>query len=144
MGIIIVGGVIKKDNKYLLVQEAQEKCRGKWNIPTGHLEPNETIFEGTKREVFEECGYNVNLTGLAHIGNRVMVDNEFLVIIFSTEIIDGDIKFDKEEILDVKWFSYDEIMQMHNELRAYDWITNAITAVEKNNICNIDIIKIIK
>lgn len=35
-------------------------------------------------------------------------------------------------------------MQMHNELRAYDWITNAVTAVEKNNIGDIDIIKIIK
>ncbi len=144
MGIIIVGGVIKKDNKYLLVQEAQEKCRGKWNIPAGHLDPNETIFEGAKREIFEECGYNVSLTGIAHIGNRVMVDDEFLGIIFSTEIIDGEIKIDKQEILDVKWFSYDEIMQMHNELRSYDWITNAITAVEKNNIGDIDIIKIIK
>ena len=29
MGIIVVGGVVKKDNKYLLVQEAQEKCYGK-------------------------------------------------------------------------------------------------------------------
>jgi len=34
---IIVGGVITKDDKYLLVQEAQEKCFGKWNIPAGHL-----------------------------------------------------------------------------------------------------------
>ena len=39
MGKIIVGGVVKKDNKYLLVQEAQESCRGKWNVPAGHLEP---------------------------------------------------------------------------------------------------------
>ena len=144
MGIIIVGGVIKKDNKYLLVQEAKEKCRGKWNIPAGHLNPNETIFEGAKREVFEECGYNVELTGIACIGNRVMVDNEFLLIIFSTEIIDGEPRFNEQEILDLKWFSYEEIMQMHNELRSYDWITDAITAVEKNNINNIDIIKIIK
>lgn len=144
MGIIIVGGVIKKDNKYLLVQEAKEKCRGKWNIPAGHLDPNETVFEGAKREVFEECGYNVELTGIACIGNRVMIDNEFLLIIFSTEIIDGEPKFNEQEILDLKWFSYEEIMQMHNELRSYDWITDAITAVEKNNINNIDIIKIIK
>ena len=29
MGVIIVGGVIEKDGKFLLVQEAKEKCRGK-------------------------------------------------------------------------------------------------------------------
>ena len=36
MGIIIVGGVVEKDGKYLLVQEAKEKCRGKWNTPVKH------------------------------------------------------------------------------------------------------------
>ena len=29
---VIVGGVLEKDGKYLLVQEAQEKCYKKWNI----------------------------------------------------------------------------------------------------------------
>lgn len=36
MGIIIVGGVVEKDGKYLLVQEAKEKCRGKWNTAVEH------------------------------------------------------------------------------------------------------------
>lgn len=49
MGKIIVGEIIEKDGKFLLVQEAQEKCRGKWNIPAGHLDINETIFEVSKR-----------------------------------------------------------------------------------------------
>jgi 8-oxo-dGTP pyrophosphatase MutT (NUDIX family) len=47
---VIVGGVVEKDGKYLLVQEAQEKCRGKWNLPAGHLDPNETIF-GLRKNV---------------------------------------------------------------------------------------------
>ena len=143
MTTIIIGGVIKKDNKYLLVQEAKESCKGKWSIPAGHLQRNETIFEGAKREIFEECGYNVTLTGIAHIRNKCMIDNEWLLIIFSTEVIDGKIKFDKEEILDVRWFSYDEIVQMHNELRS-DWVSDAITTIENNNVGSIDIIKIIK
>ena len=29
---IVVGGVIEKDGKFLLVQEAKERCRGKWKI----------------------------------------------------------------------------------------------------------------
>lgn len=40
---VIVGGVIEKDGKYLLVQEAKEKCYQKWNIPAGHLDFNESI-----------------------------------------------------------------------------------------------------
>ena len=140
MGIIIVGGIVKKDNKYLLVQEAQEKCRGKWNIPAGHLDPNETIFEGAKREIFEECGYKVNLTGVAYIGNKVLVDDEFVAFVFTTEIIGGEINYDTNEILDVKWFTYDEIINMHDELRAYNWIVDSIGKVENNNVSSIDLI----
>ena len=38
---IVIGGLIEKDDKFLLVQEAKEKCKGKWNISAGHLEVNE-------------------------------------------------------------------------------------------------------
>lgn len=144
MGIIIVGGIIEKDGKFLLVQEAQEKCRGKWNIPAGHLDPNETIFDGVKREVFEECGCKVEPSGVLQIGNKVMEDNSWVSVIFSTNLLEDNIKFDKNEILDVKWFSYEEILNMKNELRAYDWITDAITAFVNDRISNIDIVKVIK
>jgi ADP-ribose pyrophosphatase YjhB (NUDIX family) len=143
MGKIIVGGVVKKDNKYLLVQEAQEKCRGKWNIPAGHLDPNESIFEGAKREIFEESGLEVELTGIALIGNRVMEDDELLGLVFSTEITGGEIKINPREILDIKWFTYDEILNMKDELRTYNLIVNSITAVENNNTVSLDIIEMI-
>lgn len=141
--MVIVGGIINKNDKYLLVQEAQESCRGKWNIPAGHLDFNENIFEGAKREIFEECGYKVELTGIAEVANRVMPNNFFISILFSTKIVAGDIKFNTDEILDVRWFSYEELVNMKNELRSYDHIINAITKVEKNEIGDIDLVKIV-
>ena len=144
MGKIIVGGVIKKDNKYLLVQEAQEKCRGKWNIPAGHLDPNETILEGAKREIFEESGFNVELTGILSISNRVLPDDEFIGVIFSTEITGGEIRIDPREILDIKWFTYDEILNMRDDLRSDDFIIAAIKNAEENKIVNLDTIIMIK
>lgn len=144
MGKIIVGGVVKKDNKYLLVQESQENCYGKWNIPAGHLDPNENVFEGAKREILEECGYNVEIEGIAEVANRVVPETEIFFVIFSTNIIDGDAKYDSKEILDVKWYTYEEILNMREKLRSYDLIINAITAVENNNIMDKSIIKIIR
>ena len=140
MGVIIVGGVIEKDGKFLLVQEAKEKCRGKWNIPAGHLDPNETIFEGAKREVFEECGCKVEISGILQIGNKIASDNAWVSVIFSTKLLEDNIKFDTDEILDVKWFTYEEIMTMKDELRSYKWITEAITAYKNNKIVDIDTI----
>ena len=143
MGIIIVGGVIEKDGKFLLVQEAQEKCRGKWNIPAGHLDPNETIFEGAKREVFEECGCKVELSGVLNIVNRVLKDDTFVGIVFATKLVEANIKFDSEEILDVKWFTYEEIVNMKEKLRSSDWIINSISAVKENKIADINMIKVL-
>lgn len=143
MGKIIVGGVIEKDGKFLLVQEAQEKCRGKWNIPAGHLDPNETIFEGAKREVFEECGCKVELLGVVNIANKVLQDDTFVGIVFSTKLIEENIAFDTSEILDVKWFTYEEIINMKEKLRDSNWIINSVSAVKNNKITDINIIKIL-
>lgn len=57
---VIVGGIIEKDGKYLLVQEAKSKCYKKWNFPAGHLDFNESIEQGAIREIKEELNININ------------------------------------------------------------------------------------
>lgn len=72
-----------------------------------------------------------------------MPNNSWVSVIFSTKLIEENIVFDKNEILDVKWFTYEEIIAMKDELRNYDWITDAIIAFVNNRISDIDIVKII-
>ena len=48
-------------------KKLKERCRGKWNLPAGHLDPNETIFDGAKREVFEETGIKMDVLRLGFI-----------------------------------------------------------------------------
>ena len=81
---VIVGAVIEKEGKYLLVQEAKESCRGKWNLPAGHLDPGETMADGAKREAKEETGCEVELTGVCQIGSRVKENEVFASVIFAT------------------------------------------------------------
>ncbi len=144
MGKVIVGGVIEKDGKFLLVQEAKERCRGKWNIPAGHLDPNETIFEGAKREVLEETGCKVELAGILQVANRVLENDTWMSVIFSTKLIEENIVFDKNEILDVKWFTYEELLNMKKELRSYDLIINSVSTLIENKAADINIVKVIK
>lgn len=140
---ILVGGIIEQNGKYLLVQEAKEKCKGKWNIPAGHLEENETIIEGAKREILEETGYNVELTGLVQLSNKVTEKDNWLSIIFSAKIINGSIKYNQSEILAASWYSLEEIKSMHTDLRAKDLIIEAITKYEKGSISDIALLKTI-
>jgi 8-oxo-dGDP phosphatase len=141
MTVIVVGGVLECDGKYLLVQEAKEGCRGKWNLPAGRLDPGETILEAAKREIKEESGLSVELSGICQIGNRKRKDVSFVSIIFTTKVVGGDIAFNPNEILDVKWFSYEEILAMKEQLRSKVLIIGAIDSVRKKQIAPLDIIR---
>ena len=142
---VIVGGVIEKDGKYLLVQEAKKKCYEKWNVPAGHLDFNETLTQGAIREIKEETGCDVEPTGVLMIANRVLEDDLFIMIVFSTKLINENIEFDKNEILDVKWFDYEEIMEkMDDKLRDLDFVKNPIKNHKNNVSGSMDLVKILK
>ncbi len=148
MGIIVVGGVIEKDGKFLLVQEAKKPFSGQWNLPAGRLEIDESVFDGAKREIEEETGYKVELTGIVQISNKTLiieslnVKDSLISIIFSTKILSGDINYNPSELLAVKWFTYDEILNMKDKLRGSNWIINAIETVKNNKVQDISIIQL--
>lgn len=141
--VIIVGGLIEKDGKYLLVQEAKAKCRGKWNLPAGHLDVGESLQSGAKREIKEEAGCDVELTGVCQIGNRRRTDLAFTAIIFTARLTAGTAHIlHPEEIMDVKWFTYEEIIAMRNEIRNTDLLIGAIENYRSKIIAPLEIVKL--
>ena len=137
---IAAGGIIEQEGKYLLIQEAREDIYGKWNLPAGQLDPGETVSEAARREIYEECGFKVELTGVCQIGSWKLVDNIAIGIIFSTKIVGGEINFNPDEILDAKWFTYDEILAMRSELRSADFLIGAINNLRNHKVAPIDIV----
>lgn len=137
---IIVGVVIKKDGKILMVQEAKQKVYKLWNFPMGHLEEGETIFEGAKREAKEETGYDVELTSIISIQNYTNKEN--IKFTFNANIISGNISYDKNEVLDIKWIPIEELENMTaKELRAYNSSIDIIKDVKQNKEYPLEIIK---
>lgn len=137
---VIAGCVIKRDNKILMVKEAGKDCYGKWNYPAGKVEEFEKITDGALREVLEETGCKVKLTGVLPIAS-VDIENETHIIIrFTAEILKEDIRFDTKEILDVKWIDIDDIKNMkREEFRGYELNKKTIDDIENDNIYPIQI-----
>lgn len=137
---VIAGCVIVKNNKILMVKEAKKKYYGQWNYPAGHLEEFEKIMDGAIRETFEETGCKVKLTGVLPIANIDLEKETHILIRFVAEIIEENISFDKEEILDVKWIEIEDIKKMKKEeLRGYDIGIKTIYDIENNNIYPLEI-----
>ena len=72
MNIIVVGGIIEKDGKYLLVKENRGRWKGTWNLPAGCLEDQESIIEGACREVFEETGCQTFTIGQEYLYGKLV------------------------------------------------------------------------
>ncbi len=140
---IVAGTFIEKDGKYLLVKENKGKIKGKWNIPAGSVDEGEFIEEAAIRETFEETGYKVEILDIGCIYNKVLNDNPIVGIVFHARIIGGEIKYDKEEISEVKWVTEEELMEIKDNLRIKLPILRCLENLKNNNFIPLDtIIKI--
>lgn len=139
---VISGCIIIKENKILMVKESNPICYGKWNFPAGKVDEGEKIQEAAYREVLEETGCTVKLKGVLPIVSVEAPGGETHVLIkFVADIVDENIKFDKAEILDVKWFEIEEIKKMNiDEIRGYDTTKKWLKDIENDNIYPLDVI----
>src|SRR4030042_166125 len=71
-----VGGLVFKEGQMLLVKRSQEPSKGKWSIPGGRLELGETISEAVKREVFEECGVQIEIVRILDVTDNILRDDD--------------------------------------------------------------------
>jgi ADP-ribose pyrophosphatase YjhB (NUDIX family) len=62
-----VRGVVFRDDRILLVKEAQD---GLWTLPGGWADPNESPSESVTREVWEESGFKTRAVKLVAVFDR--------------------------------------------------------------------------
>jgi 8-oxo-dGTP diphosphatase len=71
-----VGAVVLDGDRVLLVQRGGATLPGKWSIPGGLVELGETSREAVCRELFEECGLEIEVIDVCGILDRVIRDAE--------------------------------------------------------------------
>ena len=128
---VVACAVIKKDGKYLLVQEKQPIAYGLWGFPGGRVEIGDTIEQTAIKEAKEESGYDIELICKIDILQELATDapKHF----FEARIVGGELQYPDDEILDAQWFAFDEIKQMKEKLRG-NWVIDAITLLKNKNL----------
>lgn len=129
-----VGGVVirNENGKYLLAQEKQPKAYGLWNLPAGWQNPGETLQETAIREAKEEVGFDVELLSDKPLVSMLNDSGDRMLNSFIARVVHGELQVQKKELLDARWFAYEEIKGLFKDekLRAR-WVLESIKKVEE-------------
>ncbi len=101
-----------RDGRLLLVRRAIEPWRGRWDIPGGFCDPREHPADTAVREVREEVGLDVRITGLLGmwLDEYGETGDVTLNCYFHARAGDDrDATADPAEVSEVGWFAPDEL-----------------------------------
>jgi 8-oxo-dGTP diphosphatase len=126
----VVGAIIEKDGKILLVKEAaKDNDGGKWSHPAGWIDIGEHPAKAAQREVLEETGYEWDPVNLLGISSLVRKDAEAYLgalphaikLIFRGKITNETQHPLHDDVTETNWFTPQEIYAMDgNTLRDVD------------------------
>lgn len=105
----IVSAVVVQDGRVLMMREAKSSCRGRWYLPAGRVEKNESFEEAVIREVLEETGLHFQPTSIISIDSQ---GTNWFRFSFGGVITNGKIKTLQEqdaESMEAGWFSPENI-----------------------------------
>lgn len=103
---IITGCLIEHENKVLLCRRAIEPQSGKWTLPAGFMENNESCSQGAIRETQEEA--NANITDLQLYSVYDIPHISQVYMIYRAQLVDTGFSPGTES-LDVKLFNKEDI-----------------------------------
>ncbi len=112
MEFAIVDCLVEKDGKFLIIAEGKPGRDALYNLPGGHVEANETLAEAAIREVLEESGYHVELTGFLGIYQSVYADklNASGPVLLAK--VTGGEALTSTEHPEVRWVTAEELLEL--------------------------------
>ena len=104
--LVSVAALVTNDRGEILL--VNSPWRG-WEYPGGLIEPGETFQEALKREVREESGVEIEITGFVGICKNVGKD--IVNIDFTARYVSGDLRT-SEESTEVIWATPEKAMEL--------------------------------
>lgn len=72
--IVGVGAAVFRESEVLLIKRAKPPIQNVWTLPGGRVLENETLLEGARREILEECNINIHVRDLIDIFEYIQKD----------------------------------------------------------------------
>ena len=109
---MVVMVVIRNSKGEFLMQKRVESKGGDWGVTGGHPKSGETPIEGIITEVKEELGLNFLQEDFIEYDAGCDGKDCYKMYFVNKDVELENIKIQKEELSEVKWFSMDELKHM--------------------------------
>ncbi len=106
-----VGAFLERDGRLLVVKRTYGLIKGLWSIPSGYVEPHESVLMTLEREVQEETGVAARAGPLLAMRNRVTADVNDTFLIFRMKYLSGEPRPDNQEVSAAAFVPMDELMR---------------------------------
>ena len=107
-----VTGAVVRDQQVLYVRRNYEPNQGFWTLPGGYAEHTETLDEAVRRELREETGVEVNVTGVIGVRTRYDEKGGAVLVVFRCQWVTGEPKADEYEISAAEFFDAERIQTL--------------------------------
>lgn len=120
---VAVAVVLGDDGGVLLGKRGIDPGAGLWSFPAGYVNRGEVLEKAAVREVLEELGLMVRLTGL--IGVYSEHGSAVVLVVYAGEILGGEPVPDGREVKEVRRFALDALPEdlafPHDRRVLADW-----------------------
>jgi 8-oxo-dGTP diphosphatase len=104
--VAVVGAAIVRDGRVLAARRtAPPEAAGRWEFPGGKVEPGESPDEALVREVGEELGCTITVTGW--LPGEVPIGERYVLTVALAELVAGEPEPREHDA--VRWLGPDEL-----------------------------------
>jgi ADP-ribose pyrophosphatase len=117
--------IVENDRGSIIFARISRYATGttEWELPAGGVEIGESEIEAAKREVLEETGYTSEAHQLIYSYYPMNGNANKLFHILHCRAIEQIRDFDKDEVMETRWFTRDEVRQMLRDKAVTDGFT---------------------
>ncbi len=104
-----VGAFLARGDRLLVVRRTYGALRGLWTIPSGYVEPSESVVQTLEREVLEETGVTGLAGPLLSVRHRVAKGANDTFLVFRMDYGSGEPRPDGQEVSAAEFVSMAEL-----------------------------------
>jgi 8-oxo-dGTP diphosphatase len=109
---LVVGAAILKDGRVLCARRTHPvEAAGRWELPGGKVEPGETPEGALSREIREELGCGIEVTGW--LAEEAPIGETHVLRVATARLVEGDPEPHEHDV--IRWLSADELLEV-------DWL----------------------